>query len=127
LIVSGAVVAAMVSGVVSFNREGPYGDRAGVDPRVRKEYDPRTGELRLVAFDADGDLRVDTWSYMEGARLLRMEVDADDDGRIDRRSYYGAGEDLHRTEYVDTNGAVIRTEYFKDGAQAGSGPGTRVP
>jgi hypothetical protein len=122
-----AVVAAVASGVGSFKREGPYGGRGSVDPRVQREYDPRTGELRLVVFDSDGDLRVDTWSYMKGARLLRMEVDADDDGRIDRRSFYGDGEELHRTEHVDTNGAVIRTEYFNDGALPGSKAGTRVP
>ena len=122
MIVAIAIAAAVVSGVVSFTVQGPYGERLITEQRVRKEYDPRTGELRLVVFDSDGNRRVDTWSYMEGERLLRMEVDADEDGRIDRQSSYGPGEELSRTEHVDATGRVIRTEYFKDGAPVGSEP-----
>ncbi len=116
LIICVGFVAAVASGVVSYRAQGRYGDLHQPDPRVRKEFDPQTGELTLVAFDSDGNLRIDTWSHMKGDRLIRMDVDADEDGTIDSRSFYGAGEVLDRTEYVDSTGRLIRTEYFKDGS-----------
>ena len=116
LIICVGFVAAVASGVVSYRGQGRYGDLDESDPRVRKEFDPQTGELTLVAFDSDGNLRIDTWSYMKGDRLIRMEVDADEDGAIDSRSFYSPGEVLDRTEYVDSTGRLIRTEYFKDGS-----------
>ena len=92
---------AVVSGAVAYRSGGPHGERAGSDPRVRRVYDPATGKLTMVAFAADGSLRIDHWCYMDGERLLRMDVDEDRDGRVDRREYYGEGECLERTEYLE--------------------------
>lgn len=96
----------MVSGVVAYRVGGPYGDLNEQDPRVRRVYDPATGKLTMVAYDANGNLRLDHWCYMDGERLLRMDVDENEDGAIDRREYYGPGE---RIEYLD-HGRVTRTE-----------------
>ncbi len=125
LILCGAVLAAVASGVTSYRVQGPYGDRHASDLTVRKGYDAQTGQLTLVVFDADGNQRLDTWSYMSGDRLVRMDVDDDEDGTLDRRSFYEAGEKLARTEHLDPAGRVVRTEYFKDGAPARSD--SRVP
>ena len=122
LILGGAVVAAVASGVASYRLQGPYGDQHASDPRVRKEYDARTGQLTLIVFDADANRVLDTWSYMSGERLMRMDVDDDEDGKPDRRSFYGAREVLARTEHLDSAGRVVRTEYFKDGAPARPDP-----
>ena len=92
---------AVVSGAVAYRSGGPHGERAGSDPRVRRVYDPATGKLTMVAFAADGSLRIDHWCYMDGERLLRMDVDEDRDGRVDRREYYGPGERLERIEYLE--------------------------
>jgi hypothetical protein len=118
LILGGALLAAVASGLASYRLQGPYGDHDAPDPRVRKEYDARTGQLTLVVFDANGNLLLDTWSHMSGGRIVRMEVDDDEDGTLDRRSFYGDGEVLARTEHLDPTGRVVRTEYFKDGAPA---------
>jgi hypothetical protein len=100
---------ATASGVVAWHVAGPYGLRTAHDPRVQRGYDPSTGRVTMVAFDADGDLRIDRWCLMDGERLLRMDADDDADGVPDRRSYYGPGERLLRTEYLD-HGRVVRTE-----------------
>src|SRR5262249_16596029 len=45
--------------------------------RITPEYDKKTGRLTLLKYDSNGDGRVDTWSYMDGARVVRIEIDKD--------------------------------------------------
>ena len=94
------LVAAVVSGVVAYQAGGPYGDRNEQHPRVQRVCDPATGKLTMVAYAADGRFRIDHWCYMDGERLLRMDVDENGDGAVDRREYYGPGERLERTEII---------------------------
>ena len=54
------------------------------------EYDAQTGKLRLLKYDSDGNGKVDTVSYMDGSRVVRIEIDKDEDGKVDRWEYYGA-------------------------------------
>ena len=89
-------VAAVASGVVAYRVSGPYGEREAHDPRVRRVVDPKTGRLQLLVYDADGDGHFDTWSYMDGDRLLRMEIDTNNDGVVDRWEYYRADGTLER-------------------------------
>ena len=78
-----AVIAAMIAGACG---RAPAPTRGAVQP----EYDRATGKLTLIRYDSDGDGRIDTWSYMDGARVVRIEIDKNEDGRIDRWEYYGA-------------------------------------
>jgi hypothetical protein len=103
------LAAAVVSGVVAYQIGGPHGDLNEQDPRLQRVYDPVTGKLTMVAYAADGSFRIDHWCYMDGERLLRMDVDENGDGAVDRREYYGEGERLERTEYLEL-GRVTRTE-----------------
>jgi hypothetical protein len=90
------LVAALASGVIAYRVSGPYGEREPHDSRVKRVVDPRTGRLQLLIYDADGDGRFDTWSYMDGGRLLRMEIDTNNDGVIDRWESYRADGALER-------------------------------
>ena len=85
----------IASGVIAFHAYGPYGEKQRNDPRVRRYYDAH-GKLTLLVYDANGDGRLDTRSFMDGERLLRMELDANNDGIIDRWEEYGPGETLVR-------------------------------
>jgi hypothetical protein len=71
---------------------GPAPDQAG--KRMSPEYDKATGKLTLLKYDSNGDGKVDTWSYMDGARVIRIEIDKDEDGKIDRWEYYDANQKL---------------------------------
>ena len=43
--------------------------------RVEPQYDDRTGRLQLIKYDSDDDAQIDTWSYMDGARVVRIEIE----------------------------------------------------
>src|SRR5215471_5641326 len=64
--------------------------------RITAEYDKATGKLKLLKYDSDGNGVVDTWSYMDGARVVRIEIDKDEDGKIDRWEYYGPDQKLQK-------------------------------
>ena len=36
-----------------------------------------------MKYDSNNDGKVDTWAYMDGKRVLRIEIDKDEDGKID--------------------------------------------
>jgi hypothetical protein len=67
--------------------------------RIAPEYDKTTGKLKLLKYDANGNGTVDTWSYMDGARVVRIEIDKDEDGKIDRWEYYGPDQKLERVGF----------------------------
>jgi hypothetical protein len=110
----------------------------GADPapkRVSPVFDKETGQLQMLKFDSDGDGNVDTWSYMAGSRVLRIEIDRNQDGKVDRWEYYGADTSLEKVGssradngkpdtwmFSDAGGAVIRMEI----ATRGDGKPNRV-
>ena len=77
---------------------GPACDRKGDEARKRisPEYDKATGKLILLKYDSDGNGKVDTWSYMDGARVVRIEIDKNEDGKLDRWEYYDANQKLEK-------------------------------
>ncbi len=72
------------------------GTSGGGTARIEPTYDRATGRLQLLKYDADGDGNVDTWSYMDGAKVTRIEIDTNHDALIDRWEYYGAGEKVDK-------------------------------
>ena len=112
------------------------------NPSITAVYDSTTGRLGQLAYDSNNNGAPDTWSYMDGGRLLRVEIDEDEDGLIDRWEYYGPDRQLEKVGLsrandgvVDSwlyegpdgavarveistarNGVVDRTEYFENGS-----------
>jgi hypothetical protein len=70
-------------------------ERAPGPKRITPEYDS-TGTLRLLKYDANGNGVVDTWSYMDGTRIVRIEIDQHEDGKVDRWEYYDADRKLQK-------------------------------
>ncbi len=64
--------------------------------RIEPVYDQATGRLQLLKYDSDGDGIADTFTYMDGRRVIRIEVDRNHDGRIDRWEYYNADQTLSK-------------------------------
>lgn len=67
-------------------------DRARIEPT----YDRATGRLELLKYDANGDGKVDTWSHMDGAQIVRIEIDTNHDNVLDRWEYYRADGQLEK-------------------------------
>jgi hypothetical protein len=84
-------------------------DRAPLEARKRitPEYDKKTGKLQLLKYDANGDGTTDTWSYMDGARVVRIEIDKDQDGKIDRWEYYGPNQTLEKVGFSRLNDGTV--------------------
>jgi hypothetical protein len=95
---------------------------AGAAGRITPEYGA-DGKLQLLKYDSTGGGAVDTWSYMDGARVVRIEIDTDTDGRIDRWEHYGSDRNLQKTglsrrhdgiedswAFTGSDGAVIRLD-----------------
>jgi hypothetical protein len=64
--------------------------------RIEPVYDPKTGKLQLLKYDSNGNGAIDTWSYMDGARAVRIDIDSDEDGKIDRWEYYGVNQQIEK-------------------------------
>jgi hypothetical protein len=71
--------------------------------RISPEYDQTTGKLKLLKYDSKGTGKVDTWSYMDGARIVRIEIDQNGDGKIDRWEYYDKDRKLEKIGFSRAN------------------------
>lgn len=98
------------------------GAAADQSPQMQQVYDD-TGKLQLLKYDSNGNGTVDTWSYMDGPRIVRIELDADEDGVIDRWEYYTPSQQIEKVgssrgkdgnvdswAYYASDGSIVRLE-----------------
>jgi len=69
------------------------------DKKIEPTYNKKTGRLELLRYDSNGDGKFDTFSYMDGTRILRIEIDQNQDGKIDRWEYYGPDQKLTKVGF----------------------------
>jgi hypothetical protein len=95
-------------------------------------YNKMTGRLEQLTSDRNGDGKIDTWAYMDGTSLERVELDRDGDGVADRVEYYetrppdgpAARSPIERatiTRAEETGGpgkTIVRSEFYEKGALA---------
>jgi hypothetical protein len=91
--------------------------RAGAK-RIEPVYDPKTGKLQLLKYDSNGNGVIDTWSYMDGARVVRIDIDTDEDGKIDRWEYYGPNQELEKVGFSRLKDGKEDAWSFPDAAGA---------
>ena len=100
--------------------------RTGAD-RIKASYDDTSGRLTKLAYDADGDGKAETWGYMDGVRVIRLEADENNDSQIDRWEYHrnvpnakSPANPLDTVERIERatryDGKVSRWEFFDQGA-----------
>ena len=94
-------------------------ERERLKATTRATYDERTGRLKELTSDANGNGRIDTWTDMDGSRPLRSRMDRNEDGRLDRWEYY------------DDNGKLMKVGFSrrdngKPDAWAVPGPDGRI-
>ncbi len=87
----------LLKGLLCCALAGGASCRARESSKIEPVYDKLTGKLQLLKYDSNGNGTVDTWSYMDGTRVLRIEIDKDEDGKLDRWEYYDAGRKLEKT------------------------------
>jgi len=71
--------------------------------QIQGHYDRTTGKLTSITYDSNKNGKIDTWSYMDGARVIRIEIDKDEDGKIDRWEYYTPDQKLEKVGYSRAN------------------------
>lgn len=95
---------------------------------IEPVYDTASGQLSQLRYDANHDGRADTFSYMVGTRVVRIELDTDGDTVIDRWEHYGDDGRLARVgfsrrhdghedawSYADAAGEITRIEIATQG------------
>lgn len=107
-------------GLAALGRSGRYGRTYPDDPRVHREFDPVTGQLIQLIYDANGDHKADTWSYFANGKVVRTEIDDDGDGKIDTWFYYNANEEVERTGFSTRKDGIVDAWRFEapDGSLA---------
>jgi hypothetical protein len=75
--------------------------------RIQSGYDKATGKLSQLTIDSDADGNPNLYSYMDGAKFIRIELDTNGDGKIDRWEYYGADQKLNRVGLSRSNNGKI--------------------
>jgi hypothetical protein len=86
-------------------------------PQPLAEYDKKSGKLTKLSVDINKNGVNDTVSYMDGAKLLRVEQDADENGQIERWEFYQAdGKTLDRLGLASRNDGVMDAVRYYDPA-----------
>jgi hypothetical protein len=110
-VVSQAVAVAFVLLIALISGSGCSWFRGGDDVAAREGiqpvYDTKTGRLQLLKYDSNHNGTPDTFSYMDGVRVLRIEIDSDEDGKIDRWEYYDAGQRLVKVGFSRAADGVV--------------------
>lgn len=70
-------------------------------------YDSKTGKLTTLSVDSNRNGKVDAVSYMDGTRILRIEVDQDENGQVDRWDFYGPDKKLERVGFSRESDGVM--------------------
>ena len=84
----------------------PSGDRP------HAEYDPTSGRLRRLAYDANRNGRNDAVSIMDGTHIHRIELDLDENGKVDRWDFYREDRSLEKVGLSRLNDGVMDSQAF---------------
>jgi hypothetical protein len=80
----------------------------------RPVYDPGTGRLAQLAYDANKNGKNDAVAYMDGTRLLHIDLDLDENGKVERWDFYGPNQALEKVGLSRLNDGVMDAEAFYD-------------
>jgi hypothetical protein len=80
--------------------------------KPRADYDPKTGRLQRLSYDASHNGRNDAVSIMDGTRILRIELDLDENGKVDRWDFYRADRSLEKVGLSRANDGVMDAQAF---------------
>ena len=84
----------------------PDPEEERIKATTKATYDKETGRLKELTYDKNKDGVIDTWTKMDGTKVLSSEIDNDQDGKIDRWEYYGEGGRLEKVAIARANDGV---------------------
>jgi hypothetical protein len=76
------------------------------------EYDKKTGRLTTVLYDANKNGKNDSTGYMDGTRIVRIELDHDENGQIERWDIYNEDRTLQKVGLASRNDGVMDSQAF---------------
>ena len=85
-------------------------------PPQNATYDPETGRLQTLTADVNKNGTDDTVTYMDGTRILRIELDLDENGKVERWDFYGENGEVDKVGFSRLNDGVMDAQAFYDGA-----------
>lgn len=80
---------------------------------VQAKYDAKTGKLSQLTLNGAKDGKPNIISYMDGQKVVRIEIDSDENGRTDRWEYYGADQKLQKVGVSRSNDGIVDTWLFQ--------------
>jgi len=90
--------------------------RKDTGEKPRAEYDKSTGRLSQIVFDANKNGKNDTVSYMDGTRIIRIELDLDENGKVERWDLYRPDGKLEKVGLASRNDGVMDSQAFYEPA-----------
>ena len=73
------------------------------DESVQATYDKQTGKLSRLTVNGAKDGNPNIISYMDGAKVVRIEIDKDEDGLVERWEYYSPDQKLAKVGFSRSN------------------------
>lgn len=80
--------------------------------RAELEYNPETGRLARILQDANKNGKTDTVAYMDGTRIVRVELDFDENGKVERWDIYNDDRTLQKVGLASRNDGVMDSQAF---------------
>lgn len=70
----------ILGGILAAGCDRPASTPSGSD-QIQPSYDPGTGRLTRLSYDSNSDGKHDTWAFMDGPRLIKLEADENQEDR----------------------------------------------
>jgi hypothetical protein len=83
---------------------------------LNAEYDKTTGRLQKLVVDSNKNGKPDSISYMDGTRIVRVEVDIDENGGVERWDIYNEDRTLQKVGLASRNDGVMDNQAFYSAA-----------
>jgi hypothetical protein len=93
----------LISGVIATAACGATADER---QQIEPSYDD-TGKLQLLKYDSNADGKIDTWSHMDGTRILHIEIDETGDGLADRWEYYTPDQQIEKVGSSQAGDGIV--------------------
>jgi hypothetical protein len=79
---------------------------------AKRTYNAKTGRLETLSVDVNKNGRQDGTSFMDGTRIIRVELDLDENGKIERWDIYNPDRSLQKVGLATRNDGVMDSQAF---------------